>query len=425
MREIYKVADIVSLGLHSLLVHLGRSALTALGIVFAVWSVIAMLAINEGFSYESQRQLRELGSDNIIVTSRKPATSDTGAGSSTYGFLSYGIKHLDVARFKDNIPNVRRCVTVHRTIKDAFRSGQKKTRVAVLATEPRYTQVARTVLTAGRFISDTDMLHKLPHCVITLALARRLFDYEDPLGQTFRVGPDDQFTIVGVLAHLPQALVGPAGDVEDCVIIPRTTGLLRFGEYTAYRTKGERTYEWVEVSQAILQMTDERAVVEGAQVARSLLVNHHQEDDYEVKVPQELMDQMKKQQELWNIMFLMIASISLIVGGIGIVNIMLASVTERTREIGVRRALGAKQRDIVAQFLVESVTLTTIGGILGIGIGLMVPWLVERVLALPTIITPVTLVLPLVMAIVVGLVAGLYPAIRAARLDPIVALRHE
>jgi putative ABC transport system permease protein len=172
-------------------------------------------------------------------------------------------------------------------------------------------------------------------------------------------------------------------------------------------------------------MTDDRSVLNGANIARSLLARHHEEEDYEVTVPLELIEQRKKQQRLWNIMFLMIASISLVVGGIGIMNIMLASVTERTREIGVRRALGAKRRDIITQFLVESVTLTTVGGLVGIGIGMLVPWLVEATLALKTIVSPATLLLPLCMAIIVGLVAGLYPAMRAARLDPIVALRHE
>ena len=142
-------------------------------------------------------------------------------------------------------------------------------------------------------------------------------------------------------------------------------------------------------------------------------------------MPLELIEQSRKQRFLWNVMFFTIASISLVVGGIGIMNIMLASVTERTREIGVRRALGAKRRDIVTQFLVESVTLTTVGGVLGILIGLLVPSLVSWVLKLTTIITLSTLALPLGMAVGVGLIAGLYPAMRAARLDPIVALRHE
>jgi putative ABC transport system permease protein len=424
MKAIYKVADTVTLGLHSLVVHLARSGLTALGIVFAVWSVIAMLAINEGFSFESQQALRELGSDNIIIESVKPPNSESKASGQQGGALAYGLKYVDVARLRDSIPGIRRCVSVHRTLKYAYRPG-KNLAASVIATEPTYAQVARTDLTAGRFLSAADVLQNKPYCLVTKSLARRIFGFVDPLGQTIRLG-NEPFVVVGILTQLPRALAGGGGgDVGNHVIIPLTTDRTRFGEYTMMWGKGGGTSERVEVSQVILQMADDRAVLHAANIARSLLSSHHDEEDYEVTVPLELMEQRKKQQRLWNIMFLMIASISLVVGGIGIMNIMLASVTERTREIGVRRALGAKRRDIITQFLVESVTLTTVGGLLGIGIGMLVPWIVESFLNLKTIVSAATLLLPLGMAIVVGLVAGLYPAMRAARLDPIVALRHE
>jgi putative ABC transport system permease protein len=172
-------------------------------------------------------------------------------------------------------------------------------------------------------------------------------------------------------------------------------------------------------------MADEQAVIDGATIARGLLERNHEERDYEVTVPLELIKQRQVQGRLWNIMFIGIASVSLLVGGIGIMNIMLASVTERTREIGVRRALGAKKRDVVVQFLVESVTLTTAGGVIGIIVGMLIPVGIELTLGLKTIVSPLTVVLPFVMAVGVGLASGLYPATRAAKLDPIVALRHE
>jgi len=423
MKAIYKIADTVGLGLHSLLVHLGRSALTALGIVFAVWSVIAMLAINEGFSRESQRYLRELGSDNIIVRSQKPVSTESKASAAARGVLNYGIKHADVARLRDNIPGVVKCAIAHRTQKHASGAGRNLT-ASVIGTEPTSAEVARMDMVAGRFLSAVDVLRRKPYCVITQSLARRVFTYADPIGHTLRL-ENEPFLVVGVLARLPTALAAGTGETGDHVLIPITTDRTRFGEYTVMWTRGSSTFERVEVSQVILQMTGDRAVLDGANIARGLLARYHEEEDYEVTVPLELIEQRKKQQRLWNLMFLMIASISLIVGGIGIVNIMLASVTERTREIGVRRALGAKRRDIVTQFLVESITLTTAGGLIGIGIGLLVPRLVGGMLNIEASISATMVLLPLWMAVGVGLVAGLYPAFRAARLDPIVALRHE
>ena len=423
MKPLNKIFDIIRLGLHSLITHKVRSLLTSLGIIFGVFSVIAMLAINEGFSYESQRSLREMGSDNIIIESVKPPTDGSKASGPSRGLLNYGLKHKDVIALKDNIPGLIRCVTVHRNFKHARADG-KNLSVSVSATEPNFAKVARVTMTSGRFISSADLLRGKPHCVITDSLARRLFAYKNPLGRIIRLS-GEPFVIVGTLARLPRAMAGAAGDVGNYVIIPLTTDRIRFGELTVMWGQGGGTFEKVEVSQVILQMKDDRSVIEGAAVARSLLGRTHEKQDFEVTVPLELIKQLEKQRWLWNFMFFVIASVSMLVGGIGIMNIMLASVTERTREIGIRRALGAKQRDIVVQFLVESVTLTTAGGVIGIAIGLMIPGLISNMLEMVTIITPGMLIAPFAMAVIVGLVSGLYPALRAAKLDPIVALRHE
>jgi len=423
MRATHKVVDIVRLGLHSLTMHKVRSILTSLGIVIGVWSVIVMLAINEGFSYEAQRSLREMGSDNIIIESIRPPREESKATEAGRGALHYGVTYKDVAALRDNIPGVNRCVSVHRTLKYAHVGG-KNLSVSVIATEPTYGEVARIDITSGRFISSADLLRTKPHCVITDSLARRLFAYKDPLGRTIGLS-GEPFVVIGTLARLPLALAGSGGEVGNYVIIPLTTDRSRFGEFTIMFGQGGGTAEKVEVSQVILQMSDDRAVIEGSAVARSMLKRSHKEQDYNVTVPLELLEQLEKQRWLWNFMFFMIASISLLVGGIGIMNIMLASVTERTREIGVRRALGAKRRDIVVQFLVESVTLTTTGGIIGIALGLPIPFAVGKLLGLVTIVTAVMVILPFVMAVAVGLISGLYPAMRAAGLDPIVALRHE
>jgi putative ABC transport system permease protein len=414
--------DIISLGLHDLAAHKVRSGLTVLGILFGVWSVIAMLAINEGGSYEAQRALRRLGSNNIIVSSVKPP-EESGASAQSYGILEYGLENKDVARLHENIPGVIRCVVVRRTQKHARAAGLSLS-VTLIGTEPGYAEIARTEMVGGRFITGADYFRARSVCVLTASLARRLLVCQDPLGATIWLG-NEPFTVVGVLRQLPLALAGGASDVENYVVVPMTADLARFGEMNIMVSAGSETYEKVVVSQCILQMTDEQAVIDGATIARSLLERYHQKQDYEVTVPLEIIEQIKQQRRLWNFMFLVIASVSLLVGGIGIMNIMLASVTERTREIGIRRALGAKRRDITVQFLVEAVALTTVGGLLGIAVGLLVPWAVENLLRFTTIVSASTLVVPFVMAVVVGLISGLYPALRAAKLDPIEALRHE
>ncbi len=424
MRAVHKVKDILLLGLHSLSVHKVRSTLTALGIFIGVCGVIAMLAINEGASAEAQRTLRALGSTNIIIMSRKPPQDDSKATGRTRGALNYGLTKRDETRITGgSVPYVRRHATIHQTKKMAYLAG-KNLSVSVIATEPLIAEIVRIDVLAGRFITSVDMLRRKPHCVIMAPLARSLFGYENPLGKTVRIG-GEPLVVVGMLSRLPQALVGEGAEATDSVIIPRTTGMDRFGELIVEARTGSRTFERVEISRIILQMEEEKDVLAAAPIIRSLLERNHDQEDYDVKVPLELIEQKKKQMFLWNVMLVTIASVSLLVGGIGIMNIMLATVVERTREIGVRRAMGAKQWDIIAQFLVESVTLTTVGGVIGIAAGVCLPWMIQRYLQFPTETSGWTILLPFLMAVTVGLISGIYPAVRAARLDPIAALRHE
>jgi len=420
---LYKVGDILLLGLHSLLVHKVRSFLTALGILFGVWSVIAMLAINEGASWESQQALRQMGTDNLLVESVKPPPEQTIAAQER-GVLSYGLDRSDVDCLRENLPGLLRTVTAHRTRKSA-QLGSRSIPAEILGVPPEYLDLARLRITAGRFISAGDRARARNCAVLTESLARRLFHYVDPLGKVIRLD-GQSFIVIGLAAEPSRSAAAmPSEAAANIVFIPDRADRMRFGAYTIIRTSSTETRELVEVSQIIFQMADEAAVINGAKIARSLLARRHDTTDYEITVPLELIEQRRKQRRLWNIVFFFIASISLIVGGIGIMNVMLAAVQERIREIGVRRAMGARRRDIVTQFLVESVTLTTVGGLIGIGVGALIPTIVQRALGLTTMLTGPIMIIPFLMAIVVGLISGLYPAIRAAQLDPITALRHE
>ena len=421
--SLYKAVDVLRLGAHGVLRHKVRSILTVIGVVFGVLSVIASMAISAGGSHEAQKALASLGSTNIIIESVKPQKADRKASQQGWGVLNYGLTHQDVQGLLANVPGIRCYSLVHRSPKITYYGGRSWT-ATVLSTDAAYARAAGVRVRAGRFLSDLDQQQGATHCVLTAGLAQFLFGCESPLGQTILVA-GDPFAVVGVIDDPRGDFVGGGADERHVAIIPTSALYSRFSEVSHIWAKGGGSQERVQVNQLILQMRDEAAVLDGATVARALLGRTHAQEDVSVKVPLELIEQMKKHRRLWNIVFLCIASVSLVVGGVGIMNIMLASVTERTREIGVRRAMGATRRDIVTQFLVETVVLSCIGGLLGTGLGLAVPWAIQATLGFQSIITAVAVILPLVMVAMVGLLSGLYPAYRAAMLDPITALRHE
>jgi len=418
----------VKLGVKSLMLHKLRSALTMLGIIFGVCSVIAMLAIGEGASYEAQEAIKKLGSLNVIIRSLKPPedTKSSGMGGSMQ--LDYGLSYKDGARLQ-SIPGVRRVLPM-RIIRENARFGRNEVPCQAIGTLPFYADVVGAEVVRGRFLTHLDEVHQNNICVITVGLARQLFPYQDPLQQSVKLDTF-YYRVVGLIQEQStdekraQAGAMEGEPIDNNVYIPLSTSRSRFGETIIRQSAGSMEIEKVELHQITVQMQDIESVETADPQIRTVLDRFHDKMDYEVIVPLQLLRQAEQTKRIFNIVLGSIAAISLLVGGIGIMNIMLATVTERTREIGVRRALGAKKRDIITQFLVETLVLSIGGGLIGVVVGVITPVMVSQLTDMKTIITLGSIILAFGISAGVGVIFGLYPASAAAKLDPIEALRHE
>ncbi|MFO0915378.1 MAG: ABC transporter permease [Pirellulales bacterium] len=434
----------LKLGIYSLLLHKMRTALAILGILIGVTAVIWLVAMGEGVSQQAQDQIKDLGATNIIIRSVKPAQQTASTGRQM--FLPYGILRADFRRIMSNVPYIEEAVAF-REMRKEVRSETRSLEARVVGCTAKYLELNRLQVFKGRFIEDADESPPQNICVLAAGAAEKLFGYEEPRGRTVRID-SNFYVVVGVLQPRdPTAAIGGSLDSQDYsrdVYIPLETQRVRIGDMVFTSRSGSNEGEIVELSQITIGVDKIEHVDEAADIVRILMEKYHPLEDVGVVVPKELLRQAEVLRMIFNLLLVLIAGISLLVGGIGIMNIMLATVTERTREIGIRRALGAKRKDIVRQFLAESVVLTGVGGGLGVLIGfLCVPtirltrWVLveffpDIVAALPPTImklepriAPWSIFISLFISIGVGLVFGLYPAYRAAQMDPIEALRHE
>ena len=432
------------IGLYSLLLHKLRSGLAILGILIGITAVIWLVAMGEGVSYQAQEQIKDLGARNVIVRSVKPAAGGSNASGGL--FLEYGLKRDDLRRIVSNVPHIKQVVPI-RELRKEVRSLDQVLEARIVGCGPEYFRLNRLTLERGRLLSDRDGSPPQNVAVIGAETARRLFGYEDPLGQAIQID-NDFYRVVGQTEERdPTAAIGGSLDSQDFnsdVYIPIETLRWRIGDTIFTSRSGSREGEIQELSQISLTVTDIDYVDESADIIRTLLEKYHPRQDVRVVVPKELLRQAELLRMMFNMLLVLIAGISLLVGGIGIMNIMLATVTERTREIGIRRALGANRGDIVRQFLIESVTLTAVGGGLGVLLGFLcgptvaivresaLQFFPDTMAALPPTIlemepriAPWSIVVSLIISIGVGVVFGSYPARRAAFMDPIEALRHE
>jgi putative ABC transport system permease protein len=431
---IFKLKRTFKSGIKSLWVHRLRSMLTALGIVFGVCSVIAMLAIGEGASQEAQQAIAKLGSTNLIIETVEPPSEQPDSSKSNT-MRTYGLTYTDAESIHNTIPDVKVVVPIRQMDSEA-RYLNRRSSVKITGTVPWYTEITELRINRGRFLSSIDLNQQQGVCVIDATVADELFMFDDPLEKDIKIS-GSFYHIVGISESSASAeqqsssaenasITSRSKAAAGNIYIPLTTARIRFSEITASFSGSSPSMAKVELQKITVKVGSTEQVVPMRDTLASLLERlHNSKKDYRIVVPLELLREAAHRRRIFSIVLGSIAAISLLVGGIGIMNIMLATVSERTREIGIRRALGARKRDIVVQFLSETLLLTLSGGVVGIILGSIIPFLVEQFSNMPTVITGSSLVLSFGISAAVGIIFGLYPACRAANMDPIESLRHE
>lgn len=417
--------ELLQEALRNLARHKLRSFLTTLGIIFGVASVLSMVAIGEGARRAILEQIQELGIRNIIINAQKPPESSSSKDEKDSFTLDYGLTFRDARQIDDTLPLVTEVLPVHDKERwiwfESHRIAAK-----VRGVMPSYFDKLHLRPFIGRTLDDSDNLERRRVCVVRSRLLREAKYIGDPLRLDLKVGTE-YFRIVGVLPDAefqsPNRAVLRIDERAHEVYVPFDTARNRFGIEQFTERAGSYESTRVELHQIVCTVRSEDDVMEAARGIQAILTAFHKQKDYEITVPLELLESQQKTQRVFNIVLPIIAGISLLVGGIGILNIMLASITERTREIGVRRAIGASGWDITWQFLIETVTLSMIGGLIGLIVGVSSVYVLQRTTGWSVVITSWSLFLSLGISCLTGVVFGIYPARRAAAMDPIRALR--
>ncbi len=408
-----------------ILTHKLRSGLTILGLIFGVASVIVMLSVTEGAGQAAQRQIEALGVNNIILRTIKPNDSQDTA-TFRRSEANFGLTYNDLRRIRESLSDVVRITPLREFSREA-RYGSKSMSSRLVGVHPSYFESNRIQLAKGRFLDSVDLGQHANVCVIGDEVAQKIFPGVSPLGKSIGIDNQHFFRIVGVQDYkTPSAGVGSslsAQDLNKDVIIPLTTNRSRLGDVVMTREQGSYSRQRLELSQITVEVADRHKVKSTAEALDGLLAKFHPNQDYAITIPLDLLEQAQATQRIFNFVLAATAAISLLVGGIGIMNIMLATVSERTGEIGIRRALGAKQTDIIVQFLAETAGLSFLGTFLGVLLGVGAPHLVTIWSGMETVVTFQAIFIAASVSFTVGLVFGIYPAYQAAKLDPIEALR--
>jgi putative ABC transport system permease protein len=425
-----------------------RSILTALGIIFGVAAVIAMMAIGKGAQQEILEQIRMVGVNNIVITPKLPDSddetssgegddADSGENKTTGKNFSPGLTLSDAMSFEEIIPDIELISPEVVFNAPVVKSGTQRM-AKFSGVTPAFFQVFNIELLKGGMFNDYQLENGQPVCIIGPEIRARFFKQENPIGRKIKCG-GIWLEVIGVLksrivSEKANENLG-VSEFNNTVFVPIKTLLLRYKDRSLItkarlnqngdnQSTSNKNYN--QIDKIIIQLKESDKLVETANLAKRMLVRRHAgQEDFEIKIPELLLKQQQRTKDIFNIVLGAIASISLIVGGIGIMNIMLASVMERIREIGVRMAMGARKTDIIFQFVAEATLISISGGFIGVILGVVIAKIIMEVTGILTIVSFISILVSFGVSATVGIVFGLMPARRAAQQDPVTSLRHD
>jgi putative ABC transport system permease protein len=411
-----EIKENIRVAIYGLRDHKFRSFLTMLGIIFGTASVITMISIGEGAKKQAMAKYQDLGVSNIIIRDKDLTDAEM---EQTRMKFSQGLSIDDTRAISEIVPGVKGIAPQSEAKLEAM-YGDKSSKATVIGVTPDVNRILNYRVEKGIFIDQDHYNRQLKVCVLGANIARELFNFEDPIGRNIKLG-DQWFEVAGVLKTkaLFTETVGElaARDLNNDVYIPLSTFGKRVPKTNVLSS---------ELKQVTVKLGDSKSLIETAAVIRSILTRRHfKNDDFSIVIPYELMEQEKRESRIYNLLLASIAAISLIVGGIGIMNIMLASVMERTREIGIRRAVGGRRSDIMGQFVSEAMAMSITGGLMGVFLGIFLSLGIGLFTAVKTNLTLYSIFIAFGFSVIVGITFGYLPARRAADLEPVESIRNE
>jgi putative ABC transport system permease protein len=408
----------LAFGLENLASHKLRSLLTMLGMIFGVAAVVAMLSIGAGAQQKVMAFIEQLGVRNLIVEAKEARNEQE---LQKVRKNSQGLTLSDYQIIRQNMPSIAEATPRKRFTPTKLLPKPQQDTPVVYGVEPNYLEIGHLRVTEGRFFDASDDASSAPVCVLGAAAKDSLFGASQGVGEYIKLN-EVWCHVIGIVA--PQ--LAPESDVSGVRTEDMNNLVYAPLNSVLYRLEDSQSWLKDEIDGLYLHLASADTSVTDAEVVRGILNStHHEAGDFSVIVPAELLAQQKRTEQLFNTVMVAIASISLLVGGIGIMNIMLAAILERTREIGVRRAIGARRWDIIRQFVIEATLISFAGGLLGVVLGFAMSQLIAWLAGWSTVVTIESILLAFLVSISVGLIFGIYPAVKAARLDPVEAIRYE